>query len=125
MVSAGGSWREPFSKVFTLSVCFLLTYNEGIQAEDISASLDSIQKELNYTRDDGTINCDESKCPLPTCVDGRLNRQRETTPFTGEGACDDVIRTMTLTSDEATSTMDEECSDEAFGHLKESTGSFN
>jgi hypothetical protein len=77
--------------------------------------IEEIQKKLNYTRADGSINCDTDtmKRSLPLCVDARFNRREEDLPFTGKGTCGDVINTMTLQDNFATQVMDEECADEA------------
>jgi hypothetical protein len=87
------------------------TYSE--QTGNTDKFIKDMQLALNYTRGDGSINCNKVKESLPYCVNARLNRRKETVPFSGKGACSDVIRTIQLHSLFDTTIEDEECAEEA------------
>jgi hypothetical protein len=100
-----------------LLLCLFLSLLEAAipETSDYAAwdAILELQGAVNYTRPDGSINCDGRKPSLPTCVDGKANRRSEPLPFDGSGACDDVIRTMSLLTPSGARAADDDCEDEA------------
>jgi hypothetical protein len=75
------------------------------QKQSMSNLSGCIRTEVNTTE----INCDPMKEAKPYCTNGVTTREYEITPFTGSGACLDVIRTISSFVEAEIRLSDQEC----------------